>query len=608
VGDVTDILLVGHDSHDCDELLLALDIHGLAQRTVVVHDVQQALDHLQRAPIGLVLIGIKDRESPGFNVLRQAKANPALRVIPVVALNHSTDSAMEAELVRAGANSVVVPPRAPAKLREVMGHVGLYWALINRPMSVSPVGGPRHPPESSPERDHESLRVLVVDSSLVDAEGVIARLEDEGYLLSLELATQLDELVQCITQLEYDLIIVEAALPTFPLAEVAAALDEHDAAVPFLVVTGAPSREGMRTALALGAEDYLDKNRLEHLPTAVQRILHKRSALAAAHEQEQRDAARAARQQLMLDVLEMALDSPESAATIECAIRGLAGALSADACAFFELQPNEDRMMVQSGLGWQNGVVGQHTLDAYAGTILGFALGQQASVLVTDFRTDRRFTAPSLLDDHQIRSGVCVTIDGDAQRDVGVLGVFSTTPEHFSSEHVELVEAVSRLLSKVLRRGRSAEAPQSVAETRIPGARSDGRTGDSETILLVEQEDTVRHQVSHTLTDCGYTVLAAATAEEAVTRATAWQGRVDLVLTELTEPGISGPKLIELVRAKQPNINVLFISKYRDLILALPDMPEERVGWLHKPFPDEELLSSVRRLLAIGHETGNHGP
>ena len=136
---------------------------------------------------------------------------------------------------------------------------------------------------------------------------------------------------------------------------------------------------------------------------------------------------------------------------------------------------------------------------------------------------------------------------------------------------------------------------------------ADDRPTDAETILLVEQEESIRSQVTDILTKYGYTVLAASSATEAITQASAWKGRLDLVLTELTEPGISGPKLVEEVRTQQPEVNVLFISKYRDLMLALPDMPEERIGWLHKPFPDDVLLATVKRLLAIRQEEGNHG-
>ena len=713
MGDVTDILLVGQHQRDSDQLLWALGIHGLARRTKVARVAQEALDCLVPTPPSLILLDIASPASPGIEVLSKVKAHPAFRAIPIVALSRSADPVLEAELTRAGVNSVVIPPQAPDKLREVMGHVVLYWMLVNRP-AFAPTPAPAHQPaipigttSSTP------LEILIADRSLADADLVITTLEEAGYRLSIELVTQLDEFVHCITELEYDVIIAETALLQWRLADAIAALRKHDCPVPLIVVTGTPSAESMRDAFAAGAQDYIRKDQLAHLPTAVARVLQQRAIAAAEKEERQRAAVRAERQDLIVTLLKTAWEESDPTVTIERAVRGLASVVSADAAAYFELRPKEDRLVVRAGLGWREGVVGRVTLDAYAGTVLGFALGQESPVVVADFHSDHRFAAPPLLSDHQARSGLCVTVGGEAQRDVGVLGVFSKTPGHFTQDDETFAHEIALVLTLVFRRARTDEAPRllehmavsldrglmilgrdgysmpdvlyvnpaftsltGMASNEVVGMpahhllhrrirrtervtvlkslRKEGRfTGDldfdrvdgtifratvsiiplptreptaarwlvearptaatmdrrrtaSKTILLVEQEETIRVQVADILTRYGYTVLATSNAAEAMNRALAWEGRLDLLLTELAESGISGPQLVEQVRAKQPELNVLFISKYRDLMLALPDMPEERIGWLHKPFPDEELLASVRRLLAIRREEGQH--
>jgi len=714
VGDVTDILLVGQDQRDSDQLLRALEVHGMARRTTVARGAQDALDSLRHTPPSLILLDIASPTSPGVEVLSQVKAHPSFRTIPIVALSRSADPALEAELTRAGVNSVVVLPQAPDKLREVMGHVILYWMLVNRP-AFAPVPAPgRRPTVAVGATISKPLQMLIADRSLADAEPVITALEEAGYRLSMELVTRLDEFVQCVTELEYDVIISETALPQWALTDAIAALREHDCTVPVIVVTGTPSAEEMRQAFAAGVQDYIRKDQLEHLPTALARVLEQRAASTAERVERQRAAIRAERQDLIVTLLKTAWDEPDPTVTIEGAVRGLAGAVSADAGAYFALRPKEDRLFVQAGLGWREGVVGRLTMDAYAGTVLGFALGQEPPVVVTDFHSDHRFAPPPLLSDHQIRSGLCVTVGGDAQRDVGVLGVFGKTPGHFTQNDEAFIHEIGRVLTLLLRRGRADGVPRLLEHmaanldraimilgreghsmpdvlyvnqaftsltgmasnevvgipahhflhrrarrndrvTLLKSLRKEGRfTGDigfdredgtsfratvsiaplatrvaadtrwlvearptdaatgrrptmSETILLVEQEETIRIQVADILTKYGYTVLATSNAAEAMTQASAWTGRLDLLLTELTEPGISGPQLVEQVRAKQPEVNVLFISKYRDLMLALPDMPEERIGWLHKPFPDEELLAGVRRLLTIRQEEGQHG-
>jgi PAS domain S-box-containing protein len=714
VGDVTDILLVGQDQRDSEQLLWALDIHGMARRTKVARVAQEALDCLAHTTPRLILLDIASPASPGIEVLSKVKAHPTFRTIPIVALSRSADPVLEAELTRAGVNSVVVPPHTPDKLREVMGHVALYWMLVNRP-AFAPMPAPAHQSAIPIGAKHsEPLRILIADRSLAEAEPAITALEEAGYRLSVELVTQLDEFVQCITELEYDVIIAEPALLQWGLADAVAALRKHDCLVPLIVVTGAPSAESMREAFAAGAQDYIRKDHLAHLPTAVARMVQQRATIAADKEERQRAAVRAERQDLIVTLLTTAWEESDPTVTIEEAVRRFATAASADACAYFELRPTDDQLFVRAGLGWREGVVGRLSMDAYAGTVLGFALGQEPPVVVTDFYSDHRFSAPPLLSDHRIRSGLCVTVGGDAQRDVGVLGLFSKAPGHFSQDDEDFAREISQVLTLVFRRLRADEAPRllehmaanldrgimilgrdghgmpdvlyvnpaftgltGVASNEVVGIpahhllhhrirrsdrvtmlkslRNEGRfTGDldfdrvdgtsfratvsvtplatreataarwlvearptaatadrrptaSETILLVEQEETIRVQVADILTRYGYTVLATCNAAEAMHRASAWEGRLDLLLTELAESGISGPQLVEQVRARQPEVNVLFISKYRDLMLALPDMPEERVGWLHKPFPDEELLAGVRRLLAIRREEGQHG-
>ncbi|NNG17225.1 MAG: hypothetical protein HKM89_12165, partial [Gemmatimonadales bacterium] len=135
MGDITDILLVGHDPHDSDQLLGALEAHGLARRTKVVRDADEAVDYLLRAGSysatasillpRLILLDISSLSSPGVVALRKVKANATLRAIPTVVLTRSIDQATDIELIRAGANSVVARPRAAEKLRDIMGHVVL---------------------------------------------------------------------------------------------------------------------------------------------------------------------------------------------------------------------------------------------------------------------------------------------------------------------------------------------------------------------------------------------------------------------------------------------------------------------------------------------------
>src|SRR5439155_20883262 len=92
--------------------------------------------------------------------------------------------------------------------------------------------------------------------------------------------------------------------------------------------------------------------------------------------------------------------------------------------------------------------------------------------------------------------------------------------------------------------------------------------GGSETILLVEDEDLVRSLGARILREQGYTVLEASSGTEALKLADARHGELALVLTDVIMPGISGFELGEQLRAREPELPVLFMSGHTDPTVA----------------------------------------
>ncbi len=114
------------------------------------------------------------------------------------------------------------------------------------------------------------------------------------------------------------------------------------------------------------------------------------------------------------------------------------------------------------------------------------------------------------------------------------------------------------------------------------------------TVLLVEDEKTVRELTVKILVSGGYHVIDAANGEEALTRAGEHQP-IDLVLTDVVMPGVNGPELVRRLRARRPDIAVLFMSGYdRDLIN--PGVLGRNVAFLPKPFTPRTLLAKIREL------------
>jgi len=125
-----------------------------------------------------------------------------------------------------------------------------------------------------------------------------------------------------------------------------------------------------------------------------------------------------------------------------------------------------------------------------------------------------------------------------------------------------------------------------------------------ETILLVEDEDQVREPTSRTLARRGYRVLEASGGYEALTVASKHNGTIDLLLTDVVMPQMSGKELAEQLGRLRPEIRVLFMSGY------LADLLERGaiaagIPFLEKPFTALQLLKQVRGVLDFGQRADN---
>ena len=113
----------------------------------------------------------------------------------------------------------------------------------------------------------------------------------------------------------------------------------------------------------------------------------------------------------------------------------------------------------------------------------------------------------------------------------------------------------------------------------------------SGTILLVEDDQTVRDFVTIVLTDHGYTVTSACEGADALKAAA--RSRFDLVLTDVIMPGMNGRELFRSVHELQPKCRVIYFSGYPAASGALRDILESGDPFLQKPFTVETLLKKV---------------
>lgn len=116
------------------------------------------------------------------------------------------------------------------------------------------------------------------------------------------------------------------------------------------------------------------------------------------------------------------------------------------------------------------------------------------------------------------------------------------------------------------------------------------------TILLVEDDKGVRDFARTMLLQRGYTVLFAGDGDTALKVAQFHVGPIDLLVTDVVLPGLSGTQLAERLRALRPHLRVLFISgMVREATVKSPALADG--GFLIKPFPGEALLGKVQEIL-----------
>jgi CheY-like chemotaxis protein len=132
-----------------------------------------------------------------------------------------------------------------------------------------------------------------------------------------------------------------------------------------------------------------------------------------------------------------------------------------------------------------------------------------------------------------------------------------------------------------------------------PGGGRPERAGarGTETVLLVEDETRVRQLTSRILERHGYAVIEAESGELALERCTAHPGTIQLLLTDVVMPGLSGRETADRVRELRPEIRVLYMSGYTDDEVLRQGVRAQEVPFLQKPFTVEELTAKVREVL-----------
>ena len=118
------------------------------------------------------------------------------------------------------------------------------------------------------------------------------------------------------------------------------------------------------------------------------------------------------------------------------------------------------------------------------------------------------------------------------------------------------------------------------------------------TILLVENGEILRPLLVEILQREGHEVLAAKDGGEALSIWDQHQGQLDLIVTDVVMPGMSGKELAERLRSLRPEVKVIYISGYESSLLCTDNKFGPEAVFLQKPFRPAELIQLVREVLA----------
>jgi CheY-like chemotaxis protein len=139
------------------------------------------------------------------------------------------------------------------------------------------------------------------------------------------------------------------------------------------------------------------------------------------------------------------------------------------------------------------------------------------------------------------------------------------------------------------------------AERSAPVPRQAMPRGDGETVLLVEDEPSVRMLIADVLQELGYASVEAPDAETALPLL-ASDRRLDLMITDVGLPGVNGRQLADIAREHRPGLKVLFVTGYAEHAAKRADFLAPGMQMVTKPFSLEAIVVTIREMIEAGRD------
>jgi DNA-binding response OmpR family regulator len=443
--------------------------------------------------------------------------------------------------------------------------------------------------------------VLFVEDSLDDVELIRLELGRHGFRVQPRVAETRSEFLSAMKEGTWDIVLSDHSMKGFSSTDALHLLRDHDSDIPFIIVSGTIGEDSAVEAMRAGAHDYVLKHNLRRLGPAVERELRE-----AANRRMQRST------QAALHASEHRL---RHAQRME-AVGRLAGGIADD----FNNLIGEDAHFSFTHAGPPQlvlidpGQFEQIVMNLVINARDAMPTGGRLTVFVDRARIDSVHAA-----ELEIAAGTYVTL---AVSDTGegiepdtlehIFEPFFTTKAPGSGTGLGLSTVFGIVhqnggaieVNSVVKQGTTFRVyfPLSAAPEadREPVAQAPVATDKPSTILLAEDEQGVGAFLEMALTRAGHHVITTQSGDEAVETGATSGTTIDLLITDVVMPGMSGPEVADRLRQSHPHMKTLFLSGH-STHSALPDRVIADPGlFLQKPFTVEALLSRVRERLARG--------
>jgi two-component system, cell cycle sensor histidine kinase and response regulator CckA len=519
-----------------------------------------------------------------------------------------------------------------------------------------------------PEDTEMRLRVLIVEDSEDDSALLLRELRRGGYEVSYQRVDTAATMTSALDNQEWDLVISDHSMPHFSGIEALHLLRTKGIDVPLIFVSGTLGEEMAVTALKGGAQDYLMKNNLTRLVTAVQRELRE-----AEERRERKKLEQQLRQAQKMEavgrlaggiahdfnnllgviigyseLLEERLGQndplrPKAEQIKKAGQR--AASLTRQLLAFSRQQMFEPKVLdlnavVADALNMLQRLIGE---DIELVTVPAPELGRikadqgQIEQIIMNLAVNARDAMPeggkltittvnAELDEvyarqHPVVPGsyvmLAVSDTGcgmDQETQAHIFEPFFTTKEKGKGTGLGL----ATVYGVVKQSGGyiwvySEPGLGSTFKIYLPRiedtvtASDPGKGGQEtargwETVLLVEDEQSLRELAHELLEDDGYTVLEAANGADAIRVAEQHQGPIHLLMTDVVMPGIDGRKLAGRMTRSYPELKVLYMSGYTDDAIVHHGVLDPGIALLQKPFTRATLTRKLREALGDAEE------